>query len=370
MKESTIGHDDSGLDLPTPAPMRFPFEKTPARGEFAQISPDIYWLRAPLASVLNHINVYLVRDGDGWTIVDTGVGTADTQECWKKLLEAVGGGPIKRVIATHFHPDHVGNAGWFCREYDTKLWMSRTEMLMAKVSSFQSFADVTPEATAFYQAAGFNGRQMEAYYNRRKHGFVYTVEPVPLGYRRLQDGEKVRIGDSAWEVVVGRGHSPEHVCLYSDHHKILFSGDQVLPSITSNVSVMPTEPEGNPLKEWIDSLEAIRDRLPDDMLVLPAHGRPFYGLHARLTALIDGHEKNLRELHAMCVEPKRAIDVFPALFSREISDDILFMATGESIAHINCLIQRGKLARETDAQGVYRYKQTDIPKQNRAHAAE
>jgi glyoxylase-like metal-dependent hydrolase (beta-lactamase superfamily II) len=370
MTNATMGHDDSGLDLPTPAPLRFPFEKPPAFGEYMQVAPGIYWLRAALSSALNHINVYLLKDGDGWTIVDTGISSKDTQQSWVKMIAELGGGPVKRVLVTHFHPDHVGNAGWLCREFNTRLWMSRTEMLMAKVSSFQSYADITAEATAFYHAAGFDQEQMEAYYARRSMGNMFPVEPVPLGYHRMQDGEKVMIDDTAWEVVVGRGHSPEHVCLYSAHHKVMLSGDQVLPNITSNVSVMPTEPDGNPLKEWIESLAALRDRLPDDMLVLPSHNRPFYGLHARLTALIDGHEKNLRELHALCENPKRAIDLFPVLFNRPIGNDVLFMATGESIAHINCLIQRGKLAREVDGDGVHRYRQTDVPPQKRAQAAE
>lgn len=365
-----MNEDDSGLDLPTPAPLRFPFETPPPPGGYMQVAQGIYWLRGPLPSALNHINLYLLKDGDGWTIVDTGVSSADIQASWKKMIAELGGGPVKRVLVTHFHPDHVGNAGWLCREFETKLWMSRTEMLMAKVASFQKFADVTPEATAFYRAAGFSDAQMQAYYQRGAKGSLFGVEPLPLGYHRIQDGEKIMIDGSAWEVVVGRGHSPEHACLYSAHHKVLLSGDQVLPNITSNVSVMPTEPEGNPLKEWIESLAALRDRLPDDMLVLPSHNRPFYGLHARLTALIDGHEKHLRELHALCAEPRRAIDMFAVLFNRTIGDEVLFMATGESVAHINCLLQRGKLARETDKNGVNHYRQTDVQPQKQTLAAQ
>lgn len=362
--------DDGGLDIPTPAKLTFPFEEPPAFGEYMEVAPGIYWLRAALPFALNHINIYLLRDGDGWTVVDTGVRSKEIQASWKKMIEELGGGPVKRVFVTHFHPDHVGNAGWFCREWGTKLWMSRTEMLMARVSESNNMAEVTEEATAFYRGAGFDDQQMDAYYNRRSRGFTFGVEKLPVGFRRVQDGERIRIGDHNWEIVVGRGHSPEHACLYSPHHNVLFSGDQVLPNITSNVSVMPNEPEANPLKEWIDSLEAIRDRLPDDMLVLPAHNRPFYGLHARLTALIDGHERNLRDLHDLCAEPQRAIDVFPVLFSREINNDVLFMATGESVAHINCLLQRGNLAREVDANGIAYYRQTDVVPVKRKQAAE
>ncbi|MGK2871145.1 MAG: MBL fold metallo-hydrolase [Alphaproteobacteria bacterium] len=372
MTDATIGHDDSGLDMPTYAPLRFPFETPPAFGEFMQVTPEIYWLRGSLPMALNHINIYLIKDGDGWTVLDTGVGSKDIQQAWARMIDALGGGPIKKVIVTHFHPDHVGNAGWFYREYDAPLWMTRTELLMARVSTSSNgpMSSNAPEAEAFYRASGFNDEQIEAYNQRRTRGFAFTSEEVPFRYHRIQDGEKIIINDTAWEVVVGRGHSPEHACLYSAHHKILFSGDQVLPNITTNVSVMPGEPEADPLKEWIESLAAIRDRLPDDVLVLPAHNRPFYGLHARLTALIDGHEKNLRELHALCAEPKRAIDVFSVLFKRKIDNEILFMATGESYSHINCLVQRGKLAREVDANGIVYFRQTDVKQDRDVKAAE
>jgi glyoxylase-like metal-dependent hydrolase (beta-lactamase superfamily II) len=367
----TIGHDDSGLNLPTHAPLVFPIETPPAFGEFIQVAPEIYWLRGSMPMVLNHINVYLIKDGDGWTVLDTGIATPAIQGAWRNMIAQLGG-PIKRVIVTHYHPDHVGNAGWFQREYGAPLWMSRTEILMARyvTSPGGPMNANAPEAETFYRAAGFNDEQIEAYKERRTRGFGFMSEELPYNYHRIQDGEKIMINGTAWEVVVGRGHSPEHACLYSAHHKVLFSGDQVLPNITTNVSVMPSEPEANPLKEWIDSLTAIRDRLPDDVLVLPAHNRPFYGLHARLTALIDGHEKNLRELHALCEQPKRAIDVFGVLFKRKIDNDVLFMATGESYSHINCLVQRGKLAREVDANGVSYFRQTDAKAARGMKAAE
>jgi len=365
-----MNHDDSGLNLPTPAPLRFPFETPPAFGQFMQVAPEIFWLRGSMPMALNHINIYLIKDGNGWTVLDTGISTPEIQQGWRDMIQQLGGGPVKRVIVTHFHPDHVGNAGWFSREFGAPLWMSRTEMLMARWVSGPSTDFNAPEAVAFYRAAGFDDEQLEAYFNRRSRGFGFEITELPFNYHRIQDGEKIIINDTAWEVVVGRGHSPEHACLYSAHHKILFSGDQVLPNITTNVSVMPAEPEANPLKEWIESLAAMRDRLPDDVLVLPAHNRPFYGLHARLTALIDGHERNLRDLHALCVEPKRALDVFPVLFSRKINNDLLFMATGESVSHINCLLQRGKLTREVGPDGIVHYRQTDAHPTRRVKAAE
>jgi glyoxylase-like metal-dependent hydrolase (beta-lactamase superfamily II) len=159
--------------------------------------------------------------------------------------------------------------------------------------------------------------------------------------------------------VVGCGHSPEHACLYCPELKLMISGDQVLPRISSNVSVFPTEPDGDPLTDWLTSLARIKTQIPNDVLVLPAHNDPFHGLHPRLDHLIEGHERGLVRLREMIAQPKRAVDVFRALFRRQIDEEhLLGLATGESLAHLNCLIARGQAVRERDANGVDWYRTT------------
>ena len=182
------------------------------------------------------------------------------------------------------------------------------------------------------------------------------MHALPDSFRRLVDGETVRIGEHDWEVVVGNGHSPEHACLWCPALKVLISGDQVLPRITSNVSVFPTEPDGDPLTDWLTSLARIKTRVPDDVLVLPAHNDPFHGLHARIDHLIGGHERGLDRLHDLIAEPKRVVDVFHVLFRRTIDQNLLGMATGEALAHLNCLMARGLARRERDADGVDWYR--------------
>ncbi|HZD53179.1 MAG TPA: MBL fold metallo-hydrolase, partial [Woeseiaceae bacterium] len=202
--------------------------------------------------------------------------------------------------------------------------------------------------------AGFAPEAME-HYERMFGMFGRYVSPLPESYRRLKNGDDVRIGDVQWQVIIGRGHSPEHVCLFSRELNVLISGDQLLPTISSNVSVYPTEPAANPLAEWLCSLEEMRKRVPADVLVLPAHGRPFRGAHDRLEALIAEHREDLERLERLCAEPLRAVDTFPALFESRIDDNNLIMATGESIAHLNYLLHDGRIRVETDAQGVNWY---------------
>ncbi|MCH8059931.1 MAG: MBL fold metallo-hydrolase [Proteobacteria bacterium] len=320
------------------------------------ITDGVDWLRMPLPFLLGHINLWLLRDDDGIAIVDTGIDSEKSRGVWQKILsESANGNPVTRVFVTHLHPDHVGCAGWLCREHDVELWMPREEYLLCRVLVADTGRDAPDAGVKFYKAAGFPDESLHRY--QEMFGmFGKYVAPLPESYNRLIDGDVVSIGASDWEVMVGRGHSPEHACLFNAEKNVVIAGDQILPTISSNVSVYPTEPKANPLKDWLESLVSLKERLPEDVLVLPAHGKPFRGAHDRLDALIKEHTDGLEKLVALCGEPRRAIDVFPALFKSEISDSNLIMATGESIAHLNYLVAEGSISAEPDDDGVLRYR--------------
>ena len=335
----------------------YPFDSVPEAGEARPVAPGVYWIRMPLpVGGLDHINVWAIADGDGWTLVDTGMRDAGIAGLWEQVLAGpLGGRPVRRVIVTHYHPDHVGQAGPLCRAHGARLWMTRTDYFYGRTLSLDRFEEPHGEAESFARACGFDARMMEVWRERARRGFWMVVEPLPPAYRRIVDGERIRIGAHDWEVVVGRGHSPEHACLYCPELGLLISGDQVLPRISSNISVYPTEPDANPLESWIASCRAIPQRVRADVLVLPAHNEPFRGLHERCNRLADRHEAGLDRLAALLSEPRRAIDCFPALFRRRIGDDDRGLATGETLAHLNCLIARGRARRTTDADGVWWY---------------
>jgi glyoxylase-like metal-dependent hydrolase (beta-lactamase superfamily II) len=265
------------------------------------------------------------------------------------------GQPVQRVITTHLHPDHAGCAGWLTEEFGVDLWMPREEYLLCRILVADTGRPAPDAGVRFYKAAGFAADSMTQY--QKMFGmFGKYVAALPESYTRLKDGDMLRIGANDWEVVVGRGHSPEHACLLCARLNVLISGDQLLPTISSNVSVYPTEPAGNPLRDWLDSLKTMRERTPADVLVLPSHGKPFRGAHQRLQSLIDEHHDCLAELETMCREPRRAVDVFPALFKSPINDNNLIMAAGESIAHLNYLLDAGRLTVATDPEGVKWYR--------------
>jgi glyoxylase-like metal-dependent hydrolase (beta-lactamase superfamily II) len=310
----------------------------------------------PLDMSLKFINVYALRDGPGWTVIDTGMQTKATAASWRAAFEGpLEGLPVHRIIVTHMHPDHCGMAGWLARKFDGRLWMSRLEYISCRMLAADTGREAPEDGVRFYQRAGWNEDALENY-RARFGGFGKGVYPMPDSYRRLTDGDRVEIGGREWRVATGAGHSPEHVCLYSPELNLFVSGDQVLPRISSNVSLFPTEPEADPMKDWLTSLARMKKAAPADALVLPSHNDPFHGLHVRIDHLIRGHERAMTRLAKMLAEEKRAIDVFPALFARPIGPDVLGMATGESLAHLNCLLHRGVITKRTDESGVDWYK--------------
>ncbi|MGQ0559438.1 MAG: MBL fold metallo-hydrolase [Sphingosinicella sp.] len=333
--------------------LTYPFGRTvPAAGETVAIADDLHWTRSPVPGSLDHINLWLLDDGDALTLVDSGLNIPPAREAWERLFAgSFAGRAVNRVIVTHFHPDHLGLAGWLCERFGVRLWMTRGEWLYARML----VADVRPEppaeALAAWRAAGWSEEEIAREAGKGWGRFAAIVSPVPVGHRRLRDGDSVRIGRRDWRVVVGSGHSPEHACLHDEAGKVLIAGDQVLPRITSNVSLSISEPEADPLGEWLDSIARLR-LLPADLLVLPSHGEPFTGLHERLDALAEGHRGRLDALLDLLVEPKRAVDCFSRLFGRAIGENSLGLATGEALAHLRYLEVKGQVERE-DRDGVH-----------------
>jgi len=264
------------------------------------------------------------------------------------------GDPASHVVATHLHPDHAGCAGWLVHNFDVDLWMTRDEYMLCRILSADTGRSAPEEGIRFYAGAGFTSEQVAAYKSRFGM-FGKFVHALPEAYKRMSDGDVLDFGGARWEVIVGSGHSPEHACLYDKDRNILIAGDQLLPTISSNVSVWPTEPLANPLKDWFDSLAKLEQHLPADVLVLPAHGKPFRGAHYRLQELAKEHEDRLSSLLEACVEPKRVVDLFDSLYRSKIDDNNRIMATGEAISHLNYLSARGEMIAETDANHVNWY---------------
>jgi glyoxylase-like metal-dependent hydrolase (beta-lactamase superfamily II) len=335
--------------------LSYPLELEPQVGDGSAvlIAPGVMWLRMPLFAALPWINVWIIAEEDGWSIVDTGLHSAQTIEAWRAAFAgAMGGAPVSRVVVTHMHPDHCGLAGWIAERFKVRLWMTRLEYLTCRLLAADTGRDAPTDGVEFYRACGWDDPAIENY--RERFGwFGEQISPLPASYRRIADGDTLTLGAHEWTVTVGNGHSPEHACLYCEELKLLISGDQVLPRISSNVSVYPLEPDANPLDDWLSSLARLKARIPDDVLVLPAHNSPFRGLHARIDELAESHRRGLARLEQLLKQPKRVVDVFGALFSRPIDSGHLGMATGEAMAHLKYLASTGRAVRERDDRGVW-----------------
>jgi len=311
-------------------------------------------MRLPLPFALDHVNIWLMRDGPGWTLIDTGMADDPTRAYWTEFLQnGLDGLPLTRLIATHFHPDHMGLAGWLCEKSGAEFWATRTEWLTARALSFDQSDAFVENGRRFDHRAGLSPDLVSS---RAKRGNVYCSRALapPASYIRICEGDNLTIDGQTWRVLIGRGHAPEMASFYNPERKVLIAADQVLQKISPNISVWPAEPEADPLADYIESLAAFRD-LPEDTLVLPSHGQPFFGLQARIDQLIDHHRDRLDRAVMAAGDGRTAVEIMPALFDRELDAHQLSFALGEAIAHLNHLVCKGQLTRTTDTSGISRY---------------
>ena len=331
--------------------------RVPAEGETREMAPGVRWLRMPLPMAgLDHINLWLLDDGDGWTIVDSGLGTPRIKELWEHIFaHELGGRPVTRLICTHFHPDHLGQAGWIVERTGAEFVMTAGEWTFGRMRWLGAPAEVPAQVIGFDRAAGFDATALDQLRQRGYGNFRKGVREVPRTFRRIADGDHLKIGGRRWSVRVGRGHSPEHACLYCPELDVLISGDQILPKISPHIGVYPGEPEANPLRQYLASLDRFRD-LPATTLVLPSHRDPFVNAGPRLDALLVHHRERLDRLTDALSEPCTAAETMPALFRRAINGDNMFLAIAEALAHLNYLMAEGRVGRERGADGVDRYR--------------
>lgn len=330
-------------------------EAPPAPGEAVEIAEGVLWARIPLPTAgLDHVNLYALAETDGWTLVDTGLDWPGGRAALAALRAGpLGGRRVIRAILTHHHPDHIGLAGALAEE-GAEILATRLGWTLGRMLALDPQERPTPEQVRFRRRAGVSGAPLETYAAARPFNFADCVAPIPLGFRAIGEGGRLRAGGRDWTVRLGEGHAPEHVTLWSDDG-LLIAGDQVLPGISPNIGVYPTEPEADPLAGWLATCRRFA-ALGADPLVLPGHGLPFRGLAPRLAALVENHERALARIEAaLAGRPSSAVGLFGALYRREIAEGEFGLALAEAVAHVNHLHRAGRVTRRLDADGAWLY---------------
>ena len=335
-------------------PMRFPWPEPPASGEAIEVAKGVLWIRLPLPMVLDHVNIYALDEGDSWSIVDTGMHTQRSVELWESVLAGpLQGKPVSRVILTHHHPDHVGMAGWLMARFGAELVTTRTAWLMARMLILDQEERTTEELLQYWRRAGMDTEIYEARKNERPYNFADACHPLPVGYTRLMQDDVFHAAGRSWDVHIGNGHAPEHLTLWSRDDNLVIAGDQIISSISPNIGVYATEPEADPVGEWMESCERLSGLAREDHLVLSGHKTPFTGLPVRMRQLQENHDGCLDRLRAHLGTPKTAAECFAPLFKRKIDQGIYGLALVEAVAHINHLHHLGEVTRTMREDGAW-----------------
>ncbi len=337
------------------AQLDYPLTAPAADGSVVTIAPGLLWARMPMQGSLGHINVYLLEDNDGWWIVDTGLCIDKVKSLWLKLADKYfAEKPLKALICTHFHYDHSGQSAWLNDYFNVPVYMTHGEYFAMRVFS-TGIADVgSPSQRDFFHCSGVPGDLAEEVIVSCSNDPFRAASPP--SYIRIRDEQSLQIGSRQWRIIIGQGHSPEHACLYCEDEGILIAGDQLLPEISSNVLVTDIEPYGNPLALWLQSLTRL-EKLPDETLVLPAHGPVFRNLKVRVHQLQTHHERQLNILREKMADgqPATAFQLMGCLFQRKLSTIENILALGETLAHLNWLMENHEISALTDSEGIRQY---------------
>jgi glyoxylase-like metal-dependent hydrolase (beta-lactamase superfamily II) len=329
----------------------------PAFGAPREIVPGIVWLRMPLPNLFDHINVYLFEERDGWALWDTGVSDEACRAHWLAMFDSfLGGRAPTRLVGSHFHPDHIGLAGWLHDCFAMPFYMTMGDYLLSRFLQSGPDSAATAAETGHYRRLGLRAEEI-AEIPGRASDYQRQTSRLPGSFRRLIAGQSLELGGRTWRVLTAGGHAPELVLLWCAADHLLLSSDQVLPYLVPGVSVNAIEPDANPLGLYLGTLTMLREQVPDDVFVLPSHYAPFRGLHARLDELARHHAERSALLAGRCRDSPgmTAVELAQTLFRRKLSPARLSYVAESVLANLHYLLEAGRLTAAAQADGAIRF---------------
>jgi glyoxylase-like metal-dependent hydrolase (beta-lactamase superfamily II) len=321
----------------------YPLGAPPAAGGAVPLGSGVTWVRLPVPGALKHINVWLLEDGAGWTLIDTGMNVPASRAAWDGPLAAVlGGRPITRIVCTHHHPDHAGLAGWLAERHQVAVYMSAPEqrLLWSLLGTGASHHAMRDRIQAFERDGLSVTGELQPL--ATVEGYRRVMSGIPAEIRLLGDGDVLDVGGVRWVALLARGHTDGQLLFHAPEAGLLIAGDQVLPRITSNIGIFPEREDPDPLHSFLSSFAALAALEPEP-LVLPSHGDVFRGLRLRLGELAAHHERTLLEVVRLVRAPATAADLAARLFRSPLDPLNRMLAVGETLAHLHYLAARGRL---------------------------
>lgn len=325
----------------------YPRDITPEIAQRVELLPGLFWARLPLPFELNHINVWLLEEEDGWALIDTGLHSPPVYEAWRTLYGTLlDDRRLKRIFVTHMHPDHIGLAEHLRATFNAEVYMTAATQDRGRLLWQGMDAESDSGIQEFCRSHGIDRvDDYAAFITGREYRRM--ISGIPEEAVLITDDSELRIGARAWTPIITGGHAPGHMSLYCEEENLLVSGDQILPTITCNISVFASNYPEDALDVYLNSLRRFEE-LPRDTLVLPSHGRVFTGLHERIDSIRAHHRETLERVLSLCEQPLCLGEVAPKLFRRKLEGANYSLAMGEAMAHIVYLVNRDELKMHED----------------------
>lgn len=328
-------------------------EMRPASMQAIDGLKNFYRITFPMPFLLDHVYCYAVEEADGWVLIDTGLGGVYGEFLWSKYSNNFFGSKgVKRLIVTHFHPDHAGASGWLSRRYGCEVYMPCVEYQQAQIFLNLLMHSCFVEGSVYHLRCGVEVSELGKLC--RHYSYLASFySGFPSSYRRLGDGDVLDFGGESWKVSLLEGHSPSQAILWNRARNFALVADQAIYKISPNVGLMPFEMYLDRFGSWSMSLDAMRGL--EGVYMLSGHRKIFAYSAEYHRWILSDHEDKFSRILEVCETRQYLPIILESMFRRKLTDNDMFFAYGEGLAHVNYLLARSELIEVKDDMGFSQF---------------